>query len=72
MVMNDDDLVKNLADWLEKSPEDSYQDVKEKLDTLTIEFPSKTLRIEEDIFNVGINIIKNGILVIYCSLHEEH
>ena len=72
MVMNDDYLVKNLADWLEKSPEDSYQDVKEKLDTLTIEFPSKTLRIEEDIFNVGINIIKNGILVIYCSLHEEH
>ena len=71
MVMNDDDLAEDLDNWLEESPEDRYQDVKDKLEALTVEFSSKTLRIEKDIFNAGIDIIKNGILIIYCSLHEE-
>ena len=72
MLMNDDDFAEDLAEWLKKSPEDRYEDVKEKLDALNIEFSSKPFRIEEDIFNAGLDIIKNGILVIYCSLHDEH
>ena len=72
MVTNDDDLAEDLSEWFEESPEDRYQFVKDRLEVLTVEFITKNLRIEKDIFNAGPNIIKNKTLVVYFSLHEEH
>ena len=74
--MTDDDLQEELEDDLvefwNESPEDRYTSVKNKLETLTNHFYQNQLRIDEEIFNIGLNTITNGILIIYCSLHEEH
>lgn len=67
-----EDLEDDLAEFFNESPEDRYHAVKEKLEALTNHFHTGSLRIEEEIFNIGLDTITNGILIIYCSLHEEH
>lgn len=71
--MTDEDLDDDLSELFDdESPEDRYQSVKDRIDALTTHFHTSHLRIEEDIFNAGLDTIKSGILVIYSSLHEEH
>lgn len=70
--MTDDDLDDDLAEFFNESPEDCYQSVKDKLESLTNDFLTGSLRIDDEIFIVGLDTITNGILIVYCSLHEEH
>lgn len=70
--MTDDDLDDDLAEFFNESPEDRYQSVKDKLESLTNDFLTGSLRIDDEIFIVGLDTITNGILIVYCSLHEEH
>lgn len=69
--MTDDDLEDDLTEFFSESPEDRYQSVKDKLEELTHHFLTGSLQIDEKIFNAGLETIKNGILIVYCSLHEE-
>ncbi len=75
-VMTEEDLQQDLEDdlieFLNESPEDRYQAVQNKLEALTKHFHTDSLRIDEEIFNLGLETITNGIMIIYCSLHEEH
>ncbi len=70
--MTEQGLDDDLAEFFEESPEDRYQAVKEKLENLTKHFLTGSLRIDDEIFNIGLDTITNGILIVYCSLHEEH
>ena len=70
--MTDDDLDDDLAEFFNESPEDRYQSVKDKLESLTNDFLTGSQRIDDEIFIVGLDTITNGILIVYCSLHEEH
>lgn len=71
--MTDEDLQDDLVEWFENtSPEDRFEAVKSKLEDLENHLLCQSLRIQEDIYNVGLETIKNGILIVYCALHDEH
>lgn len=71
--MTDEDLQDDLVEWFENtSPEDRFEAVKSKLKDLENHLLCQSLRIQEDIYNVGLETIKNGILIVYCALHDEH